>query len=56
MCENTGASAALTTAPGTLTDEHLHPVSRLILIILILLLVYAHLCLFFHATANVHHL
>ena len=38
--ENTGASAALITVHGTLTDNHLHPVFRIYFLILLLLLVY----------------
>ena len=38
--ENTGASAALITVRGTITDNHLHPVFRIYFLILLLLLVY----------------
>ena len=46
--ENTGASVVIATALGTTTDNDLHPVSRLIFAILVLVLVYAYLSLFFY--------
>ena len=49
MDENTGASVVIATAPGTTTDNDLHPVSRLIFAILVLVLIYAYLSLFFYA-------
>ena len=47
--ENTSASVVIATALGTMTDNNLHPVSRLIFAILVLVLVYAYLSLFFYA-------
>ena len=48
MDENTGASVITAIALGTMTDNNLHPVSRLIFAILVLILVYAYLALFFY--------
>ena len=48
MDENTGASVVIATALGTMTDNDLHPVSRLIFAILVLILIYAYLSLFFY--------
>ena len=45
MDENTGASVITAIALGTTTDNDLHPVSRLIFAILVLILVYAYLAL-----------
>ena len=47
--ENTGASVVTAIALGTMTDNYLHPVSRLIFAILVLVLIYAYLSLFFYA-------
>ena len=49
MDKNTGASVVIATALGTMTDNNLHPVSRLIFLILILVLIYTYLSLFFYA-------
>ena len=49
MDKNTGASVVTAIALGTTTDNNLHPVSRLIFTILVLVLVYAYLSLFFYA-------
>ena len=49
MDENTGASVVTAIALGTTTDNNLHPVSRLIFAILVLILVYTYLSLFFYA-------
>ena len=49
MDENTSASVVIATALGTTTDNNLHPVSRLIFAILVLVLVHAYLSLFFYA-------
>ena len=49
MNENTSASVVIATALGTTTDNNLHPVSRLIFLILILVLIYTYLSLFFYA-------
>ena len=46
--KNTGASVVTAIALGTTTDNNLHPVSRLIFTILVLVLVYAYLSLFFY--------
>ena len=49
MDKNTGASVITATVLGTTTDSNLHPVSRLIFTILVLVLVHAYLSLFFYA-------
>ena len=51
MDKNTGASVVIATALGTMTYNDLHPVSRLIFLILILVLIYNYLSLFFYALA-----
>ena len=47
--KNTSASVVTAIALGTTTDNNLHPVSRLIFAILVLVLVYTYLSLFFYA-------
>ena len=47
--KNTSASVVIATALGTTTDNNLHPVSRLIFLILVLVLIYTYLSLFFYA-------